>query len=662
MSRRLMCTLAALAAFTGVARAADDAGTTSVFANGAGNRALALGSAYTAVANDAGGWMWNPGGLGIASRGQFQLTQSSPDELDFRESYAGVVVPSWRWGGLAATYRQFGVAGIEGRDDRNLPTGELESQESEMALGYGRMVGDALSLGAVAKIRRQELGGRAANGVGADLGMMLRPAALNTGAPAWMRDLTVGFALANLLPPSMVLDREEVSDPRIARLGFAVRQSLRATGSALIAFDIESVEGRSSRVHAGLEVTPHPVFDLRIGISGSTFTAGSGVQVGPTEFEYAFENQPLSPVHRFGLTFHFGSTIDQARDRYVAEREAEMQARLDETFETRQRERLKALAAEVDAALVAGDPVLAVERATLLRALDPGHPDGVKLEARSLNAMARTQESAGEFAEAAVTYARAKQAAPGDTTASAGLERCRAESNRRAARTADLQAKFESGLNAFTAGRLVEARSSFEMLLAIRPQDEEARAMLTRTETAIARRAETLVGRARRDLAAGSPSEARTALDQARALDPNAPGLAVVEGQLRRVSSTGTTSSSPPPPPTQDPPRELTGAERREVAQLYQRGLTAMQAGNTHIAMRYWELVWEKAPDYQNVRQSLKQEYLARGMEAFAAGNLAEAVKQWENALRMDPRDPRARAYLSRAQEHLARSREIGSR
>ena len=49
-------------------------------------------------------------------------------------------------------------------------------------------------------------------------------------------------------------------------------------------------------------------------------------------------------------------------------------------------------------------------------------------------------------------------------------------------------------------------------------------------------------------------------------------------------------------------------------------------------------------------------------MEEFAAGNLAEAVEQWENALRMDPRDARARAYLSRAQEHLARSREIGSR
>lgn len=659
MSRRLVGVLMLWVALAGVAHAADDAGTTSVFSVGAGNRALALGSAYTAVANDAGGWMWNPGGLGIASRAQFQLTQSSPDELDFRESYAGVVLPSWRWGGLAATYRQFGIGGIEGRDERNLPTGDLESLESEVALGYGRMVGDAISLGAVAKIRRQELGGRAANGVGADLGMMIRPAALASTSPAWMRDLTFGFALANLLPPAMVLDREEVADPRIARLGLALRHGFRATGAALIAFDVESVEGRSSRVHAGLELSPHPVFDLRIGVSGSTLTAGSGIQVGPTEFEYAFENQALAPVHRFGLTFQFGPSVEQARDNYLAEREAEMQTRLTETFEARQRERTRALAAEVEAALGAGDPVLAVERATLLRALDPGHPQGMNLEARSLRAMAQAQQSAGEFSEAAVTYSRALQVAPGDSISVAGLERCRTESNRRAARSAELRSRFEAGLNAFTAGRLEEARSSFEALLAVHPQDEEARAMLVRTQDAITRRAEALIGDARRDLAAGALDEARRDLERARALDPRAAGLVAAEAALKRAAAgTGSEPSAPPPAPA----RALTGAERREVAELYQRGLTAMQAGNTDVAIRYWELVWEKAPDYQNVRQSLKQEYLARGMESFAAGNLTEAVRQWENALRMDPRDERARAYLSRAQEHLARSREIGSR
>ena len=58
----------------------------------------------------------------------------------------------------------------------------------------------------------------------------------------------------------------------------------------------------------------------------------------------------------------------------------------------------------------------------------------------------------------------------------------------------------------------------------------------------------------------------------------------------------------------------------------------------------------------------LKREYLTRGMESFAAGNLNDAVQHWERALRLDPGDEKARAYLTRAQEHLLRTREIGSR
>ncbi|MCA1792144.1 MAG: tetratricopeptide repeat protein, partial [Thioalkalivibrio sp.] len=73
------------------------------------------------------------------------------------------------------------------------------------------------------------------------------------------------------------------------------------------------------------------------------------------------------------------------------------------------------------------------------------------------------------------------------------------------------------------------------------------------------------------------------------------------------------------------------------------------------------ELVWSAAPDYQQVGDFLKQEYLARGMEAFAAGRLDAAVTSWEKALEVDPDDPRALGYLARAHEHLDRLREVRS-
>jgi tetratricopeptide (TPR) repeat protein len=103
----------------------------------------------------------------------------------------------------------------------------------------------------------------------------------------------------------------------------------------------------------------------------------------------------------------------------------------------------------------------------------------------------------------------------------------------------------------------------------------------------------------------------------------------------------------------------LTPERRREVEELYRRGVAAMQEGRAADAMRYWELVWSFAPDHERVREHLKREYLTRGLELFAQGSLDASIQQLQKALQMDPADPRALAYLQRAQEQRSRTRAI---
>ena len=69
--------------------------------------------------------------------------------------------------------------------------------------------------------------------------------------------------------------------------------------------------------------------------------------------------------------------------------------------------------------------------------------------------------------------------------------------------------------------------------------------------------------------------------------------------------------------------------------------------------------MWSFDPNYERVREHLRREYTTRGMELFADGDLNDAIQQWQNALRVDPSDERVLAYLSRAQEQLARARQI---
>ena len=78
-------------------------------------------------------------------------------------------------------------------------------------------------------------------------------------------------------------------------------------------------------------------------------------------------------------------------------------------------------------------------------------------------------------------------------------------------------------------------------------------------------------------------------------------------------------------------------------------------------AVGYWEIVWAADPDFEQVRENLTQEYLARGMEDYAGGALHRAVASWEEALRVDPDDTRARGYLERARQQLSRMEKISA-
>ena len=48
-------------------------------------------------------------------------------------------------------------------------------------------------------------------------------------------------------------------------------------------------------------------------------------------------------------------------------------------------------------------------------------------------------------------------------------------------------------------------------------------------------------------------------------------------------------------------------------------------------------------------------------MDSFASGKVEQALVYWEKALQVDPNDPRAANYITRARTQQARTREIMS-
>jgi tetratricopeptide (TPR) repeat protein len=629
----------------------DDGGTRSLFAAPAGSRGTALGGAFVAVPGDGSIAAWNPGGLGWAPRSEASVSTVSYD-LGFREDFAAFVLPSWRIGAASIAIRRFGTTGIDGRDDRNVPTGEdLSSSETEVTLAYGRTFGSAIGVGGAVKLQRQSVAGRSGSGLGADLGVTLYPL-LALHVPArWAPQLTWGLGIRNLAQPKIRLDQESVRDPSVRRTGFAYR-----TPFALATLDLETGGGARPRLHAGAEVSARPFLALRAGMNGDAITAGAGFRVRGIALDYAFEDRAYDPVHRIGLSYAFGPTTVERREAFLRAEDEKLQARLAEAFQRVQRERIQALLSRAEEARSAGVYGEAIEILGTIGTLDPENAEAADLEVRCLREQGAKLEQQGDLAEAAVAYGRLLEKRPQDPDARIAQGRCRAESDRRSARSAEIRKAFAQAMDAFASDDLIAARNGFAAVVRDAPNDEDARAMLRRTRAALSRRAQALLGDARRSLAERRLDSAAGLLEEARSLDPGAEGLAPLAAALERARPVATART---PEPARTAPPQASGLPESDVREFYRRGLAALAAKRSADALRYFELVWSANPKYQRVADYLKREYLIQGLDAYAAGRLDEAVAHWERALTVDPSDPRARGYLTRARQQLERSREV---
>jgi tetratricopeptide (TPR) repeat protein len=296
-------------------------GTESNLNYGFGARAMGLGNAFTAMADDPTAVYWNPAGLEYIDQQSATLFHTSLWE-GISYDFAGYVLPTLSQGTFGAGLGRIGVGEIEETGPEGVKLGKFSQQEMHFFFAYAKKMPYNITPGITLRLVQRSwtnlssLGNLVETGIGLDMGMMYRPEWL--GSP-WLQDWSVGLNVQNILPPQLQEGTGIDVFPMAYRLGFFKKLRLVGGEAANFVFDFDYSTHRDLRLHFGTEYSIHEMGSLRLGYGAGGFTLGASIEYSPLQFEYAYGtneySEVLAPVHRLSLTIHFGATRNELFNR-----------------------------------------------------------------------------------------------------------------------------------------------------------------------------------------------------------------------------------------------------------------------------------------------------------------------------------------------------------
>lgn len=301
----------------------------------AGARAIGMGGAFVAIANDASAIYWNPAGMTKLKRNEVFLNHTEW-LADINYDFASLVMKLDHASAIGVSYTGINMGDMEIRTILEPEgTGELFSV-NDMAIGlsYARNLTDRFSIGFNGKYIHQTIYHMSASAIAVDIGTLFKTR---------FHDMTIGMCISNFGNKMTLrgkdalvkhdidilkegnndrinahLDTDSWSLPLLLRIGIAFDVMNTSISRLTVAADAMHPSDNLESVNIGFEFALKEFLFLRGGYTNlllddgeESFAMGGGIHYGirgfaSLNFDYAFSDFGiLNNVHRFSIGLSF---------------------------------------------------------------------------------------------------------------------------------------------------------------------------------------------------------------------------------------------------------------------------------------------------------------------------------------------------------------------
>ena len=266
---------------------------------GLGARALGMGGAFVAVADDATSIYWNPAGLAFMNRRSITAMYAQLYGLPIQNGVVAYAQPDLGFGAAGIGWTNITITGLETEEQDR-----LKWSENTITYGYARKVLSCASLGIAVNglLVRTDIEGGDAKGFGLDVATMIHP----------LEQIRLGLLVRNLYANV----RWDTTTKE--RLPVLVESGIAFCPNESLIFALELTGGEESllrRLAVGGELWAlKGIFALRGGAiriftanERYILSAGIGLRYrnGQVDYAYLVDDRALGDTHRFSLSLQF---------------------------------------------------------------------------------------------------------------------------------------------------------------------------------------------------------------------------------------------------------------------------------------------------------------------------------------------------------------------